>query len=146
MSDWDGIERRSGDERRRKRVYRFIDRRSGFDRRRRYLITGTMRDHPWMLVIVLVALNLMSLLDGMLTAVELATGIASEGNPILQGLIAQHPLAAVAFKIGVVVFVSIGIWRGRHLRVMLALALIAAAAYAAVLAYHFGSLRGFGLI
>lgn len=142
---WTGEERRVGGERRRGRVYRFIDRRSGFDRRRRYPVLGTMRDHPWLLIVVLALVNALSLIDGLLTAAELAFGLADEGNPVLRSLIDADPLLAVAFKVGIVIVVSVGIWRGRHLRVMLALSLLALAAYAGVLAYHLGFLSGSGV-
>lgn len=142
---WTGEDRRVGGERRTRRVYRFIDRRSGFDRRRRYPILGTMRDHPWLLVAVLALVNVLSLIDGLLTAAELTFGLADEGNPVLRTLIEADPLLAVAFKVGIVIVVSVGIWRGRHLRVMLALSLIAVAAYAGVLAYHVGFLSGSGV-
>jgi len=77
MADtWDGPERRSGQKRRTKRRYRFIDRRLGFDRRRRYPVLGTMRDNPWILVGVIVLLNVLSLVEGLFTLAELGLGIA----------------------------------------------------------------------
>jgi len=145
LNGWTGEERRVSGERRTRRVYRFIDRRCGFDRRRRYPILGTMRDHPWLLIAVLALVNALSLIDGLLTAAELAFGLADEGNPVLRTLIETDPLLAVAFKVGIVIVVSVGIWRGRHLRVMLALSLLALAAYAGVLAYHVGFLSGSGV-
>lgn len=143
---WDGVERRSGDKRRKRRVYRFIDRRSGFDRRKRHPVFGTMRDHPWILVLVLVLLNALSLLDGWFTAVELGMGIAAEGNPVLDAAARQSPLLAVGLKVGAMLVVSLGMWFGRGRRVILALSLLALAFFGAVVAYHWGALHGYGLL
>jgi hypothetical protein len=146
VSEWDGVERRTGAKRRVKRVYRFIDRRSGFDRRRRYPVLGTMRDHPWLLVLVIVLLNVLSLIDGFLTAAELSLGIASEGNPVLDAAARRDPLLAVALKLGVMLLVSAALWHGRRNRVILAVALGAVALFGALVAYHLGSLRGLGFL
>ncbi|MDZ4170194.1 MAG: DUF5658 family protein [Coriobacteriia bacterium] len=143
---WDGIERRSGIKRRRRRVYRFVDRRSGFDRRRRYPVLGTMRDHPWTLVVLLVLLNLLSLLDGAFTAVELAFGLAAEGNPILNAAVQRSPWLAVAVKIGAMIVVTYVIWHGRRKRIILVLALLSLALFGAVVAYHWGTFWGMGWI
>ncbi len=140
------VERRSAEDRRAQRRYRFLDKRTGFDRRWHYPVLGTLRDSPWLLISLLVALNVMSLADGALTAVEIMLGIATEGNPVLGGLLARNPLLAVAFKLAVIAFVSWSIWRSRHYRIVLATAIFAVAVYAAVLAYHLGSLSGLGWI
>ena len=141
---WDGTERRSGSRRRRRRVYRFIDRRTGFDRRKRYCVLGTMRDRPWLLFLVLVLLNLLSFIDGAFTAIELSLGIAAEGNPVLDAAAREHPLFAVAVKIGAMLLVTLGIWQGRSRRVILALSLFALALFGAVVAFHVGTLSGLG--
>lgn len=143
---WDGVERRSGVKRRRKRVYRFIDRRTGFDRRKRHLVFGTMRDRPWLLFLVLVVLNLLSFIDGAFTAVELSLGIAAEGNPVLDAAAREHPLLAVAIKIGAMLLVTLGIWHGRSRRVMLALSLFALALFGGIVAFHLGTLSGLGYL
>lgn len=143
---WDGIERRSGVKRRKRRVYRFIDRRSGFDRRKRYPLLGTIRDHPRLLVLILVFLNLLSLLDGAFTAFELWLGVAAEGNPVLDAAVQRSPLLAVAVKIGSMLLVTASIWHGRRNRTVLALSIVALALFAAVVAYHWGSLMGMGIL
>lgn len=145
-SGWDGVERRSGVERRQRRVYRFIDRRSGFDRRKRHPVLGTMRDHPWLVALVLVLLNLLSLLDGWFTAAELALGIAAEGNPVLDAAARRSPWLAIAVKIGSMAFVSVGIWHGRRRRAILAFSLIALALFGGIVAYHWGTLIGLGYL
>lgn len=136
------IERRSGKDRRVARHYRFHNRRTGFDRRKHPVVLEVLRDSRWALVALLVLLNLMSLLDGLLTAAELSTGIAREGNPLFLGLIGASPLLAAGFKVVVPVLVSVVLWRWRRYRVMLVLTLATLALYAMVLAYHFGSLSG----
>jgi len=141
---WDGVERRSGDKRRRHRRYRFIDRRSGFDRRKRYPIFGTMRDHPWLVLFVIGLLNLLSFADGYFTAAEIGLGIASEGNPVLAAASAQSPWLAVAVKLGGIAVASIGIWMGRRRRFILALSIAALGVFAWVVAYHWGMLSGLG--
>lgn len=140
------FERRSGTDRRRERHFRFRNRRGGFDRRRSYPFLRILRDAPWTLFAVLVLINVFSLVDGVLTTAELSTGLAREGNPVFGHLIRVSPYFAGVFKITVMLAVSVGIWRGRHYRAILMLAPITAGLYAAVLAYHLGSLAGFGFL
>lgn len=141
---WDGIERRIA-QRRRQRRYRFIERRNGFDRRKRYPVLGTMRDHAWIVVLVILIINALSFIDGYFTAAELGLGIAREGNPILAGAADTYgPLVAIAVKFGAMAVVSTVVWHGRKRRSMLALSLLAAMVFAALVAYHAGTLRGLG--
>lgn len=125
--------------------FKFLDRRGGFDRRKRYPILGTLRDSSWALIALLVLLNVLSIADGALTAAELLLGIAQEGNPVFGPLISASPLLAAGFKVIVMLLVSIGIWRGRRYRAILAVAPLALALYAMLLAYHVGSLSGYGV-
>ena len=136
------LERRSGKDRRVARHYRFHNRRTGFDRRKHPLVLEVLRDSRWALVSLLVLLNVLSLLDGLFTAGELSTGLAREGNPLFRGLIWANPLFAAGFKVVVMIVVSVVLWHWRRYRVMLVLTLAALALYAAVLAYHLGSLAG----
>ena len=138
-------DRRAQTDRRRTSRYRFNNRRTAFDRRRRYPVLGSLRDRPGLLLGVLVAVNVLSLLDGLLTAAELRSGIASEANPVLAPLFASSSYAALAFKTVLVALVSIGIWRLRRYRIVLAVSLLALALFTAVVAYHLGSLHGYGL-
>ncbi len=140
---WDGAERRR-DQRRKRRLYRFIDRRHGFDRRRRYPLTGTMRDHPVVLVFALVLLNALSIADGLFTAIEVTHGIAREGNPVLVAAGRHHPLLAVAVKLGGMLVATAVIWHGRRRRIMLSLALAALYFFTGLVAYHWGTLYGLG--
>jgi hypothetical protein len=123
-----------------------MERRTGFYRRKNYPVLGTIRDNPWILAAVLVLLNVLSLIDGLFTASELALGVAVEGNPVLGAALRQHPLLAVVIKVGAMLLVSVVIWRGRKTRAILAVSVAALALYAALVAYHVGSLRGLGLL
>jgi len=140
------LERRSGEDRRQERHFRFHNRRGGFDRRRAYPFLRILRDAPWTLFFVLVLVNVFSAVDGLLTTAELASGMAREGNPVFGHLIRVSPYFAGVFKVVVMLAVSVGIWRGRHYRAILLLAPLTAGLYAALLAYHLGSLSGFGFL
>lgn len=136
-------DRRVDRDRRVARQYRFHNRRTGFDRRKRSPILSTLRDSRWALIALLVLLNVLSFLDGILTALELWSGIAREGNPVFGSLIATHPLLAGGFKVAIMLAVSVLIWHWRAHRVILVVALAALALYSALLAYHLGSITGF---
>jgi len=138
-------EHRSGDERRRRRQHRLEERRSGFDRRRVYPVLGALRDNPWVLLAVLLVVNAMSLADGALTGIELSRGLATEANPVFGGLFGASPWLAAAFKVVVMLAVSILIWRWRRHRAILVVALVVLIAYAILLGYHIGSLAGIAL-
>lgn len=112
------------------------ERRCGFDRRRTYPVTGSLRDRPHSLVTLLAAINALSLLDFLLTYHELESGLASEGNPIMAALFTAGPTQAWLFKSAVVLLVCVGIWRGRHMRAVLGVAVLAFAAFASVIGYH----------
>lgn len=141
---WDGTERRFA-QRRTRRRYRFHDRRRGFDRRKRYPVLGTMRDHPWIVVFVILLVNLLSFVDGWFTAAELGLGIAREGNPVLAAAAENHgPIVAAAVKFGAMIVVSTTVWLGRKRRSILALALVALGIFTVLVAYHAGTLRGLG--
>jgi len=85
---------------------------------------------------VLVAVNVLSALDFVLTQAEMDSGIASEGNPVLASLFEQGPGLAWLFKTVIVLGVSVVIWRQRHRRAILSVAIAALAIYALVIAYH----------
>ena len=89
-----------------------------------------------MLLAVLVAINVLSALDYMLTRTEMSYGLATEGNPVLASLFEQGPGLAWLFKTTVVLAVSVVIWRERHRRAIIAVAVGALCVYALVIAYH----------
>lgn len=142
---WDGVERRVA-RRRTRRRYRFFERRHGFDRRKRYPVLGTMRDHAWIVVLVILIINVLSFMDGYLTAAELGLGIAKEGNPLLAAADNQGPLVAIAVKLGAMVVVSAVIWFGRKRRSVLGISLLTAAVFVALVALHIGTLTGLGIL
>ncbi len=107
---------------------------------------GTMRDHPWILVAVIVLLNVLSLLDGFFTAVELGLGIASEGNPVLRAAADYSPWLAVGIKIGAMALVSVIFWHLRRRRLVLGLSLVTLGGFAALVAFHVGRLTGLGVL
>jgi hypothetical protein len=119
-----------------------MDHRTGFNRRKRSWFFGSLRDSRWLLISLLVMLNVFSLLDGVLTAFELRLGIAREGNPVLGSIIQTNGFLAVAVKVAVMITVSVVIWHWRRHRRILAIVPFALALYAALLAYHLGSLVG----
>lgn len=127
---------RTADRRRRFIPFYAPERRTGFDRRRTYPVTGPLRDRPVALVVLLLAVNGLSLLDFALTMQELAAGIATEGNPVLAPLFAQGPMQAWAFKSALILLVSLGIWQGRRMRAILGVAVFALFTFAAVVGYH----------
>jgi len=142
-----GSERRARRERRREGgVFLRWERRTGFDRRGVYPITGVLRDSPYVLAGVLVATNVLSVLDFVLTYVELETGVASEGNAVMAWLFAQDPLVAWGFKAAAGVAAALVVWRFRRYRQILAVSVLAFLIYAAVIAYHLVGMRAAGLL
>lgn len=115
---------------------RASERRTGFDRRRRYPITGALRESPATLLVMLVAINMLSALDFVLTNVQLQAGTATEGNPILASLFEQGVGQAWLFKTAVVLAVTIAIWHQRKYRAILNVAVGALIVYLLVIAYH----------
>ncbi len=120
------------------------ERRSGFDRRgrgRSWLAAGLdttlvgLRDRPATLAALLVLGNLMNLADLALTRVALNLG-ATEANPFMRDVLAAHPACVPMVKIGVVVALSLVIWRFRRRRRIVGLALYLAAFYCLVVAYE----------
>lgn len=89
-----------------------------------------------MLLVLLIAVNVLSLLDFLLTAQELASGLATEGNPVLAPLFASGPLVAWLVKTVLLLLVSLAIWQGRRMRAVLSVAVLAFAVFAAVIGYH----------
>ena len=131
----------------RRRVTPFFvvrERRSGFERRgrRRSRLAAELdttlvylRDHPATLAALLVLGNMLSLADLALTRVCLSLG-AGEANPFMRPLLAAHPAYAPMVKIGVVMALSLVIWRFRRRRRIVGLAVYLVAFYCFVVAYE----------
>ena len=115
--------------RRSSRIYWGADRRSGFDRRglsaSDRMLMG-VRENPVILLTLLIALNVMNLLDFFFTVGALQAGYA-EGNPVMALMFAQSHALAGAFKFAIVAIVSVVVWAMRRYRSVLRLLVLACA-------------------
>lgn len=139
-----------------RRVRRFSlvlhERRSGFDRRAsassgsatRSLdgVTAGLRDHPGILWIVLVMVNVLNLADFGLTLNVLALG-GGEANPVMGALFSAHPVYAGLFKFLAVLATTLIVWRCRRFRSALHAALIMIAVFGLIFLYHIAGLTMF---
>lgn len=139
-------DRRAIQDRRQKRLYRFMERRTGFDRRRSYPLTSRLREDPTRLFLLLIVSNGLSALDFLFTLAQLRAGVATEANPVLAELFSQGPVTAWAFKSSVMLLVSLIIWFNRKHRAILSVALIMLAAYTLLVTYHIAVSQALGLI
>jgi hypothetical protein len=143
-------ERRDKDRRRRRFSMVFRERRSGFERRARgdgsrnsvafERALLNLRERPWAVLGVLLAVNALNLADFVLTLNVLANG-GGEANPLLRSLFALDPVYAGIFKVVAVMFASWLAWRCRRFRSGLEASLIMLAVFSAVICYHI-----FGLV
>jgi hypothetical protein len=137
-------ERRSVD-RRVSRKFVVRERRTGFDRRgprRAGRIWATLdaslvylRDNASVVLAVLLTANLLSILDLVFTLRALQNG-AQEGNPVMKALLDWNPAVAGGVKVGIILGLSLLIWRLRRYRMILQVALFALAMYGGIIAYH----------
>jgi hypothetical protein len=139
-------ERRSADRRIRRVSLRYPERRSGFDRRgaggsryRRAL--ERLRDGRLLLAVLLALVVGLQTADVALTARLLGEG-AVEMNPVMSGLLATGPPAAVVLKAGVTGLLVAGVWRLRRYRRILEFTLAVAVALGAVVSYQLALLAG----
>ncbi|HEY3318809.1 MAG TPA: DUF5658 family protein [Coriobacteriia bacterium] len=126
-------------ERRARRRFVMRERRSGFERRGaagRVPLLQELRDRPAALAVLLIAVNVMNLLDQLATTRALAAG-ASEGNPVMAGLIAADPRLAAVVKLAVIAGVSAGVWSLRRYRAILQVGVFVFLVFAAVLLLHY---------
>jgi hypothetical protein len=144
-------ERRSVD-RRLSRRFVVRERRSGFDRRlpRRATAVGSaidsslvyLRDNASVVFAVLATANLLSILDLVFTLRALQHG-AQEGNPLMKALFDWDPAVAAGVKVGIILALSLLIWRMRRYRLVLQVAVFALVVFAAIVAYHIYGLIAF---
>lgn len=135
------LQRRGADRRQRRRLFVLQERRTGFDRRisssrgsvERVLLT--LRDHPPVLAGLLIAANILNLLDFLMTHRALQSGVG-EANPVMNGLFSVSPWAAGVFKLTVVGLSSLAIWRFRRYRRLLVASMFLVAAYSAVILFQ----------
>lgn len=85
---------------------------------------------------LLPALWLLNLVDLLLTREALARGVAVEANRVVGYFIDVGPLAAVAFKIGVVTFGVVVLWRLRRHRITLVGTALITGVYALIVVYE----------
>jgi hypothetical protein len=140
-----GALRARGPDRRRERRFIFLDRRSGFDRRRREGRSPVssavdarllrLRDQPRLLAETLVLVNLLSLLDLLLTLSVLRLG-AIELNPIMDWLFELGPGPAATAKIGVMALATFGLWLLRRYRKALTTTVVLLAGYGALVTFE----------
>jgi hypothetical protein len=143
--------RRRGPDRRRRRRFLIMERRSGFDRRRsgdRSPVSAALetrllrlRDQPRVLAETLVLVNLLSVLDLLLTMSVLRLG-AIELNPIMAWLFEMGPGTAATAKIGVMALATFGLWHLRRYRRALTTTVLLLAGYGALVTFEIIGLIG----
>jgi hypothetical protein len=127
-------------------VRRFVvrERRSGFERRsrQRWLWAAALerslvylRANPVALAALLVLANALSLVDLALTHTSLDLG-AVEANLFMRYFLSVDPAQAAIVKVGLVLAVSLAIWRLRRLRRALELAVFLVSLYGVVVVYE----------
>ena len=140
-------ERRQGERRQTRRVFRWLEKRTGFDKRRsdqtsfdrlvgwprQYALA--MREKPRLLIKVLVLFNVYNLADYILTVNALAAG-HSEMNPVMRSLFDLDPLAAGAFKISTGIAVTLLVWKFRQFRLILQFAFLSLIGYVGLIFYQ----------
>ena len=144
-------ERRSVD-RRISRKFVVRERRSGFERRqpRRATAIGSavdaalvyLRDNASVVVAVLLTANILSILDLVFTLRALRHG-AVEGNPLMKALFDWDPTMGAIVKVGIIMALSLLIWRMRRYRIILQVAVFALVLFGAVVVYHIYCLIAF---
>jgi Domain of unknown function (DUF5658) len=91
---------------------------------------------------LLAALWLLNVADLLLTRDALARGMAQEANQVMGFFISTGPLAAAAFKVGVVTAGVISLWLLRRHRIVLRATVLVTGFYGAVVAYELVHLLG----
>ena len=127
-------ERRWTDRRSKSTHFYFPERRTGFDRRLGGPLTW-YRDRPAAIAIVLAVVGVLNILDLSLTDVILSRG-GAEANPIMSALLEADPVLAALVKLGLTAAVISVIWWMRRYRYILAVSLVALAAYSGLVVYQ----------
>ena len=94
-----------------------------------------LRDEPALLAELLLLVNLLSLIDLLVTLAVLRMG-ATELNPIMARLLEFGPGPAAAAKIGIVLVATLGLWRLRRHRAALATAVALTAVYGSLVTFE----------
>jgi cytochrome bd-type quinol oxidase subunit 2 len=82
------------------------------------------------------ALVILNLLDAVFTLVWVETGVAAEGNPLMDQAMAHGPLGFMAVKLALVSLGVLLLWRLRHRRAAATAIVASAIAYSAILVVH----------
>jgi len=100
---------------------------------------GTPEQFRWLLGIVKVILAL-NLLDAMFTLVWVNAGLAREANPLLAGIVQDHPVVFTIVKLGLVAGGSFLLWRYRTRPLAVVGIFTVFLVYYLILLYHIGYL------
>lgn len=143
-----GKDRRVLDRRKKTFSLRIKERREGFDRRQNHVarsgiyhkIFGRgalhLRNSEYMLILLLIAFNLLNILDFGFTLKALNAGFV-EGNPVMDKFFSISPIAAGAFKFSLALFVTSIIWIYKRFRLVLEVSIAFLFVYMLLIAYHF---------
>ena len=104
-----------------------------------------LRDQPAAFLVALVGLNVLSVLDWVMTSHELAFG-AQEGNLLIRALLELSPAGVVAFKISWMLALTALIWRSRRYRLVIVATVAALAAYTVLMVYHVAGMVSIGAL
>ena len=85
---------------------------------------------------VIVVLNLF---DAIFTLIYTTTGLAREGNPFMQGVLAASPVVFMIAKLSLVSLCVLLLWRLGHRRIAMGAMIGAAAMYTIIIGYHLAS-------
>ncbi len=99
--------------------FKYPERRTGFERRilrTSYLsrVSISLANHRRAFLNVLIAVNVLSVLDFLLTINLLNLGHIWEGNPFIASLIVFNPIVAFLYKTSLVLSVTLVFWRFRR--------------------------------
>ena len=143
--DLQSNERRNADRRKRRVSIVLHERRTGFERRGSIsggaLAAGfdgvlrSLRDSPGYLCIVLVTVNILNVVDFVLTLNALAMG-AGEANPVMKSLFDMNPIYAGSFKFLAIFAVTLVVWLCRRYRSALQAALVVLGVFTLVFVYQ----------
>lgn len=131
------MERRTRPDRRGGRFrFVFFDKRTGFDRRYdNGTFLATLRSSDGSIVLLLIAINILNVLDLIFTKQALQAG-AQEANPVLAVLFSHDPLVGAVVKVGVIAAASAIFWAFRKYKPVLQTLIAAAAIFGGVVLYH----------
>ena len=138
------VERRSGEDRRARRVSMWLpERRTGFDRRGSHLgfrawyerVLAAYRSNTNALLLVLIVIVALNVADLLFTVRALRLG-ATEVNPIMAWFLERDPVLAALYKLSIGGGVTLLLFAMRRYRRVLEASLLIVAVFAALFVYH----------